>query len=96
MRTMVIRLEGRAKVAFNDGEKLDGFFKEGVLHGFARFSDHHHNDNHDDQGGNGNDGDYHLMIMMIISMTILMVTMMMLKITTMSLGSLTERVDCAF
>ena len=32
----LIRLEGRAKVAFNDGEKLDGFFKEGVLHGFAR------------------------------------------------------------
>ena len=23
-------------MAFNDGEKLDGFFKEGVLHGFAR------------------------------------------------------------
>lgn len=33
------RLEGRAKVAFTDGEKLDGFFKEGVLHGFARFFD---------------------------------------------------------
>ena len=79
-RTMVIRLEGRAKVAFNDGEKLDGFFKEGVLHGFARFTDHHH----DDQGDNGSDDDYHLMIMM------------MLKMTTMSSGSLTERVDCAF
>ena len=34
---IVIRLEGRAKVAFTDGEKLDGFFKEGVLHGFARW-----------------------------------------------------------
>ena len=33
------RLEGRAKVAFSDGEKLDGFFKEGVLHGFARCDD---------------------------------------------------------
>ena len=26
-------------MAFNDGEKLDGFFKEGVLHGFARCDD---------------------------------------------------------
>ena len=36
---IVIRLEGRAKVAFTDGEKLDGFFKEGVLHGFARWGE---------------------------------------------------------
>ena len=26
-------------MTFNDGEKLDGFFKEGVLHGFARCHD---------------------------------------------------------
>ena len=49
------RLEGRAKVAFSDGEKLDGFFKEGVLHGFARCDDGEDDDDNDDDDDDDND-----------------------------------------
>jgi hypothetical protein len=80
-------LEGRAKVAFNDGEKLDGFFKEGVLHGFARC------DGDDDVGAETevtgfvsimihdpyvDDNDFHR------------------DDRTQCSGSLTEKVDCAY
>ena len=62
MTMIMIRLEGRAKVAFNDGEKLDGFFKEGVLHGFARcddgdVDDYDDDDDDDDDVYGHNDGD---------------------------------------
>ena len=53
---IIYRLEGRAKVAFNDGEKLDGFFKEGVLHGFARWDDDDgDDDDHNDDDDHGHD-----------------------------------------
>jgi len=33
------RLEGRARLVYKDGDTLDGFFKDGVTHGFARYFD---------------------------------------------------------
>ena len=36
LATLHRRLEGRAKLVYQDGGFLDGFFKGGVLHGFAR------------------------------------------------------------
>ena len=33
------RLSGRARVVFSEGNSLDGFFKSGLLHGFARYFD---------------------------------------------------------
>ena len=33
------QLSGRARIVFSQGNSLDGFFKSGLLHGFARYFD---------------------------------------------------------
>ena len=33
------QLHGRAKIVYSAGQSIDGYFREGVLHGFARYFD---------------------------------------------------------